>query len=81
MQQELTSQQIDAIAEKLQNLRLEGKPHVTQATVQEVTTEHWRGLSDAAKNYLRLTVRAAIQAIEANSLEINQREAAGGAGR
>ncbi len=81
MQPELTPQQIDAIAEKLQNLRLQGKPHVTTETVQQVTTEPWRGLSDAGKNYLRATVKAAAQAFEANSFTINPAETGQGAGR
>ncbi len=77
----LTPQQIDAIAESTQAIRREGKPTVTPQTAEAAASEDWKQLNNASKDYLRLTVRAVLQALEQTGFEIRQQETAGGAGR
>ncbi len=77
----LRPQQIDAIAETLQTVRREGNPKITNQAAQATASEPWKDLDPTAKDYLRLTVRAAAQAFEKNGFEIRQQETAGGAGR
>lgn len=79
---QLSQSQIDTIAERAQTIRLEGKPKTTEKTLQEVSTESWRELTSPARDFVRLTVKSTIQALEAAGFEVQERRETGqGAGR
>ncbi len=79
---QLSQNQLDTIAERAQYLRQEGNRKVAVATVNEIATEPWLNLTSPARDFVRMTVKATIQALESQGFEIVERQkTSGGAAR